>query len=239
MTTENEILISASLGLEWLKTQNPETIKDISRSIQTLFIWNEPSQHLIEKLLSMKKDGFWESETPILDTARACSALCSCGKIQPDIVRWIQKGQKKDNWNNSVVDTAYALSALSDCGIENEKGCQWLINYYGKKPEHTGTTALILMALFKQNKTRYRDFINERAEWLLSKRESGGWNHIATSNLVIQALILSGMKELLPSIKWLIGKQQKNGCWKDITSTSLSLISLKMYLDKLNSDSGK
>ncbi len=239
MTIKNEILISASLGLGWLQIQNPESIKDISRSIQALSEWNEPSSHLIEKLLSIKKDRFRESKTPVLDTARACSALYSCGNVQPEILRWIQEGQKNDNWNNNEIDTAYALSALSDCGIENENGCQWLIHEYGKKPKHPGTTALVIMALFKQNKNRYRDFIKERAVWLLSKRESGGWIHIATSNLVIQALILSGTGDEASSIKWLIEKQQKNGCWKDITSTSLSLISLKMYLDKLNSGSGK
>ncbi len=57
--------------------------------------------------------------------------------------------------------------------------------------------------------------------------------HIATSNLAIQALVISGGKEieLEPSIQWLLEKQDKNN-WGDITSTSLSLISLKMYVDK-------
>jgi hypothetical protein len=57
--------------------------------------------------------------------------------------------------------------------------------------------------------------------------------HIATSNLAIQALILAEEADITPSIQWLLGKQE-NSNWGDITSTSLSLISLKMYLDKLN-----
>lgn len=233
--------IAASRGLEWLKEQQPETIKDISRSIQALTLWNESASALIEKLLSLKKDGYWETETPINDTARACIALCGCGKIQTEIIRWILEQQKIDNWNDNEIDTAYALIALGDCQIKNEKGCEWLFANYGPKWEHPGTTSLIITALFKQDDKKYRDFIKERAHWLLSKREGSGWIHSATSNLVIQALILTGIKEkdIRPSIKWLLEKQQDIGSWKDITSTSLSLISLKMYLDNLNSISKK
>jgi hypothetical protein len=43
------------------------------------------------------------------------------------------------------------------------------------------------------------------------------------------------VKEVAPSIGWLVGKQEGNN-WGNINSSSLSLISLKMYLDKLNSD---
>jgi len=234
-----EIITAASRGLTWLKEQEPQTVKDISRSIQTLSLWNEPASFLIEKLISMRKDGYWETETPINDTARACIALSGYGKMQSESIQWIQKEQKNDNWNNSEIDTTYALIALADRGIKNENGCQWLVRNYGNKWEHPGTTSLIITALSKQDKTRYGDFITDRAEWLISKREDGGWKYIATSNLVIQALILSGIREqeIAPSISWLIGKQDGNGSWKDIISTTLSLISLKMYLDKFNSDS--
>ena len=233
--------IAASHGLAWLKEQEPETVKDISRSIQALSLWDEPASILIEILISMRKDGYWETETPINDTARACIALNGCRKIQTEIIHWVQKQQKNDNWNNSEIDTAYALIALSDRGIKNEKGCQWLFQNYGKKWEHPGTTSLIITALSNQDKTRYGDFIKDRAEWLISKREDGGWKYIATSNLVIQALILSGIgeQEISPSISWLLGKQEDNGSWTDIISTTLSLISLKMYLDKFNSGSEK
>ncbi|HEX7628184.1 MAG TPA: prenyltransferase/squalene oxidase repeat-containing protein [Candidatus Methanoperedens sp.] len=232
---------AASCGLKWLKEQQPETIKDISRSIQALTLWNEPASIRVEKLLSLKKDGYWETETPLTDTARAFIALCVCGKAQPEIIGWIQEQQRGDNWNNSEIDTAYALMALGECRIKNEKGCNWFVSNYGKKWEHPGTTSLIITALSKQDNEKYRDFIKDRARWLLSKREDSGWTYIATSNLVIQALILAGAKDedIAPSIKWLLGKQQENGSWKDIISTTLSLVTLKMYLDKVNSISKK
>ncbi len=240
MLNRIDVLASASCGLEWLKAQHPRTIKDLSRSIQAFVFWHEPAYHLIEQLLSLKKNGCYETGTPLIDTARAGSALCKCCGVQPEIIRWIQAEQEKNNWNNSEIDAAYALIALADCGVKNEKGCEWLFHFYGKKHEHAGTTSLIITALLKQDESKYRDFIHERALWLLSKSESGGWIHLATSNLVIQALIHSGIQEhyILKSIKWLIEKQQENGCWKDITSTSLSLISLRMYLDNLNSGRG-
>ncbi|NJD51516.1 MAG: terpene cyclase/mutase family protein [Candidatus Methanoperedens sp.] len=237
----SDLTDAASRGLEWLKEQQPETIKDISRSIQALTLWNKPASSLIEKLLSLKKDGFWETQTPLTDTARAFIALCKCGKVQPGIITWIQEQQLDDNWNNSEIDTAYALMALGECSIKNKSGCKWLVSNYGKKWEHPGTTSLIITALSIQDKEKYCGFINDRASWLLSKREDGGWTYIATSNLVIQALIVSGVEDedIAPSIKWLLGKQQENGSWRDIISTTLSLITLKMYLDKLNSISKK
>lgn len=229
------IKAAASRGLTWLKKQEPETVKDISRSIQALSVWDEPASSLIGKLISMKKDGYWETQTPINDTARACIALLGCEKIQTEIIRWIQEQQRGDNWNNSEIDTSYALMALGR--IKNKSGCEWLIRNYGPKWEHPGTTSLIITALIKQDGGKYRDFIKERASWLLSKREDSGWTYIATSNLVIQALILAGVEKdnIAHSIKWLLEKQQENGSWKDIISTTLSLISLRMYLDKLNS----
>ena len=241
MVTENEILICASRGLEYLKIQSPGAVKDISRSIQALSLWDESASSLIEKLISMEKDGYWETETPINDTARACIALSGCEKIQIEIISWIQEQQRGDNWNNSEIDTAYALMALGDRKIKNEPGCEWLVRNYGPKWEHPGTTSLIITALSIQDKEKYRDFIKDRAIWLLSKREDGGWTYIATSNLVIQALILAGIRgeDIAQSIKWLLGKQQENGSWRDIISTTLSLITLKMYLDKLNSISKK
>src|SRR4030067_1299281 len=230
------IRLAASRGLAWLQEQEPQTVKDISRSIQALSLWDEPASILIEKLISMKIDGYWETQTPINDTARACIALLGYGKIQVEIIRWILEQQCGDNWNNNEIDTSYALMALGDRRIKNIPGCEWLIRNYGPKWEHAGTTSLIITALIKQDREKYGAFIKERASWLLSKREDSGWTYIATSNLVIQALILAGVeeKDIAPSIKWLLGKQQENGSWKDIISTTLSLISLKMYLDKLN-----
>jgi hypothetical protein len=234
--------ISAMRGLDWLKKQKPVAVKDLSRSIQAFSLWNEPASGLIELLLSMKKEGFWETDKPILDTARACSALGGCGLIQSDSLRWILNQQKNDNWSDSEIDTTYALIALGDSGIKNGAGCEWLVRNYEEKWEHAGTTALIITALLKQDGNEYRFFINDRAGWLLSKRLFGGWTHIATSNLIIQALILAGErdieKEIGPSIKWLMEKQVRDN-WGNITASALSLISLWIYLDKLNSDSDK
>jgi len=105
--------------------------------------------------------------------------------------------------------------------------------------EQVGTTSLIISALKKQEnltKSRYfEEFICERAEWILSKREQdGGWEHISTSNLIIQALLLTGFKkEVEISINWLIGKVRESGAWgnkeDDINATALTLTTLGMY----------
>ncbi|VVB87249.1 Uncharacterised protein [uncultured archaeon] len=237
MINKIEIYDSASSGIAWLKEQEISEVKDLSRSIQALSLWNEKTRHLIELLLTKKTGACWETNKPILDTARACSALVSCGIIAHEQLDWITGQQKNGNWNNSEIETSYALIALGDAGMKNEDGCEWLVRNYGKKWEHIGTTSLIITALMKQNKVKYLDFIKDRAGWILSKRESGGWTYTATSNLAIQALILSDETDIAPSIRWLLGRQEQ-GNWGDITSTALSLISLKMYLGKLNSGLG-
>lgn len=231
---EKEIIKSANAGIKWIKNQDIKEIKDLSRSIQALSLWEEKTLHLMGILLTRKKGIFWETDKPLLDTARACIALSGCGIIADEQLEWIIGQQKDDNWGNSEIETSYALIALGDSGIKNEQGCEWLVSNYGKKWEHIGTTSLIITALIKQNKDKYIDFIKDRSGWIISKREAGGWTYTATSNLAIQALVLSDEKDIAPSIKWLI-RRQENANWGDIISTSLSLISLKMYLDKLNS----
>ncbi len=235
MIHETAINDAALRGLFWLKKQKPASIKDISRALGAFSVWNEPKQELIELLQSKRKDGFWETGTPVLDTSRACSALAGCGIKQPETIRWLLDQQKNDNWGNSEIETAYALIALGDCDVKNESGGEWLSGNYGKKWEHAGTTSLIITALIKQDRNKYIELIKNRSHWLLSKSQSGGWVHIATSNLAIQALILAGERDIEPSIQWLLEKQD-NSNWGNITSTSLSLISLGMYLDKFNSD---
>ncbi len=227
---EKIIYDSASSGIAWLKEQDIYEIKDISRSIQALSLWNEKTLHLMGILLTRKKGPCWETDKPLLDTSRACSALAGCGIIADDQLNWILKQQNNGNWSSSEIETSYALIALGDAGRINGDGCEWLVDNYGKKWEHIGTTSLIITALIKQNKERYQDFIKDRADWVLSKREGGGWTYAATSNLAIQALILSGERDITPSIKWLLGKQE-SGNWGDITSTALSLISLGMFLN--------
>lgn len=230
---EKDIYISANSGIVWLKDQDIIEIKDLSRSIQALSLWKEKTLHLMGILLTRKKGAFWETDKPLLDTARACSALAGCGIMADELLEWIIGQQKDDNWGNSEIETSYSLIALGDAGIKNEEGCEWLIGNYRKKWEHIGTTSLIITALMQQNKEKYMDFIKDRAGWIISKREAGGWTYTATSNLAIQALIQSDEKDIVPSIQWLLGRQE-NGNWGDITSTALSLISLKLFLDKLN-----
>ncbi len=225
---EKVISDSASSGIAWLKEQDIAEIKDLSRSIQALSLWNEETSHLIKILLTRKKGSFWETDKPLLDTARACSALSGCGIIADEPLNWIMERQEDGNWSNSEIETSYALIALADAEIKNEDGCEWLAGNYTKKWEHIGTTSLIITALIKQDKDRYMDLIRDRADWILSKRESGGWIYPATSNLAIQALILYGERDIAQSIRWLLGKQEK-GNWGDIASTALSLISLSYF----------
>jgi len=233
---EKDIYVSANSGIVWLKDQDITEIKDLSRSIQALSLWDEKTIHLMGILLTRKKGAFWETDKTLLDTARACIALAGCRIIADEQLEWITGQQKDDNWGNSEIETSYALIALADAGIKNHQGCEWLVNNYGKKWEHIGTTSLIITALIKQDKDKYKDFIKDRAGWIISKREAGGWTYTATSNLAIQALLLSDEKDIAPSIRWLMGRQE-NGNWGDIISTALSLISLKLFLDKLNSGS--
>jgi len=226
---ERNIYKTASSSIAWLKHQDITEIKDLARSIQALSLWGEKTVHLMGILLTRKKGDFWETDKPLLDTARACSALAGCGIIAAEPVKWILGQQKDGNWGNSEIETSYALIALGDAGMKNKSGCEWLVNNYGKKWEHIGTTSLIITALLKQNKKKHLDIILDRTGWILSKRESGGWTYTATSNLAIQALILAEEKDISPSIEWLMARQV-NGKWDDIISTALSLISLKMYL---------
>ena len=231
---ENDIKIAAGSGIRWLKLQKPETLKDLSRSIHALSLWKEDAKSQIELLLSFQQNGYWIDERQIPDTARACIALASCGIKESKSIQWIQEQQVNGNWNNNEIDTSYALIALSDHGIRNETGCEWLLNNYGQQWEHVGTTSLIITALIKQDTYAYRFFIEDRAEWILSKRLFGGWTYVATSNLAIQALLLAREKDIEKdislSIKWLLDMQKKDN-WGDITSSSLSLISLKLYLN--------
>lgn len=103
--------------------------------------------------------------------------------------------KKRGSWDRNVYDTTYSLIALADMGIHDPEGCRWLFDNYGPEWEHPGTTALVIMALVKQGATQdeYRDLIDGRARWLLEKRgPDGGWKNIATSNIVMQSLLMIG-----------------------------------------------
>jgi hypothetical protein len=130
---------------------------------------------------------------------------------------------------------------IADLGLFNPEGCQWLIENYGEKWEHPGTTALVITALMKQdrlgNTNDYDMFIEEKTRWIISRKEvNNSWKTPATTNLVIQSLMLAGHRdEVTESVKWILDQMNDNGSWGkengDINTTSLSLITLHEYID--------
>ena len=221
---------------KWLDSCHPGSVKELSRLVTAHALWDVPD-HYAARLMRMKKDSNWNGS--VRDTARACSALAGIGMVFPGSVDWLLDRQHDGAWNDDVYDTTYVLTALAAMGEVNEDGCKWLVENYGPDWEHVGTTSLVITALIKQEALtgtdRYRDFINERAQWVLSRRGwDGGWKFISTSNIVIQALVLAGFKdELGLSVRWLLGKLKDNGSWGkdegDIIATSMSLITLGLY----------
>lgn len=226
----------SELSFKWLSSQNASKVKDLSRLMQAGFLWNKENTYR-EKLLSLMDGNSWNND--IRDTARAASALALTGIVSPGTRKYILAGQNKGSWNQDVYDSTYAVAALADMGSFNEKGCSWLVDNYGKEWEHPGTTALVITALAKQEQLAmtgsFTDFMEERAEWLLSRKEkNSSWKTPATSNLVIQSLLINGYKDYCTdSLKWIISEMNNNGSWGkdsgDINTTSLSLITIKSF----------
>ena len=160
--------------------------------------------------------------------------------------RWLLARKSKNSWNEDVYDTAYALGALADMGTQERGGCKWLYENYCPAWEQVGTTSLIITALKKQENLAeskdFETFIREKAEWILSRKgQDGGWEHISTSNLAIQALILAGFKEEVEdSVHWLLENVRKSGAWgnkeDDINATALSLSTLGLYKENLKGE---
>lgn len=225
-------------GFEWLSDQQIDSVKELSSTVSAHALWRLPDPYITRLILKKEEDGSWNSS--IRDTARACSALSTEGIVFMAAVRWLLARKTKDSWDEDVYDTAYALGALADTETQDRNGCQWLYEHYCPAWEQVGTTSLIIMALKKQEilskSDNFETFIRERAEWILSrKKPDGGWEHISTSNLAIQALILAGFKrEIQDSIHWLLEKVHENGAWgnkeDDINATALSLTTLGLYL---------
>lgn len=223
-------------GFCWLSTQKIDSVKELASTVSAHAIWEVRNPYVTHLILKMKHNS-WNSS--IRDTARACSALSAEGIIYRAPEKWLLSRRKEGSWNGDVYDTAYSLGALADMGVPDREGCDWLYENYGPAWEQVGTTSLIISALKKQeNLTGSRDFeefIRERGEWILSKRgQDGGWEHISTSNLVIQALIFAGFKkDLEVSIRWLLGKVRESGAWgnkeDDVNATALTLCTLGMY----------
>ena len=226
-------------SFEWIKNQQPDSAKELSRIISACALWDIPNNDNAARLIRMKQGGAWNDS--VRETARACSALSNIGIMFNDSKQWLLSQQHEDSWNGNVYDTTYALVALADMGESNADSCKWLVDNYGVEWEHVGTTALIITALWKQDALSgsavYRDFINERAEWILSQRGAdGGWKFISTSNIVIQALILVGFKdELEGDVQWLLGEMNDNGSWGkgegDVIATALGLITIGMWVN--------
>jgi hypothetical protein len=224
-------------GFEWLSAQQVESVKELSSTLSAHANWALPNPYIIRLILKQENDGSWDSS--IRDTARACSALSTEGIVFMASARWLLARKKENSWNEDVYDTAYAVAALADMGTQDKNGCNWLYEHYCPVWEQVGTTSLIIMALKKQeNLTKFKTFetfIQEKAKWILSKRSSdGGWEHISTSNLAIQALLLAGFKEELEaSVHWLLKNVHESGAWgnknDDINATALTLSTSGLY----------
>jgi hypothetical protein len=223
-------------GFTWLSSRQIESVKELASTVSAHALWGLKNPYTTRLILKKEFDS-WNSS--IRDTARACSALSNEGIIFRASEKWLLSRKKGSSWNDDVYDTAYSLGALADMEVPETESCNWLYENYGPAWEQVGTTSLIISALKKQEKLKgsrdFEDFIRERAEWILSKRDyDGGWEHISTSNLAIQALILAGFKkELEISIRWLLGKVHESGAWgnknDDINATALTLSTLGMY----------
>ncbi|WP_164997744.1 hypothetical protein [Methanolobus psychrotolerans] len=227
-------------SFKWLYSQKITKIKDIARVVQACYLWKEENNYteeLTEKLIKLKNRDSWNSD--LRDTSRATSALALKDIVFPEVERWLLSKQTEGSWNNDVYDSAYALISLADMGSYNHEGCMWLVENYGKKWEHPGTTALIITSLLKQEKIKnekiFNDFAEERAKWIITQLEKdGAWKTLATSNLVIQSLLLAGHKDnIVIPIQWILSCMNSNGSWGkeggDINTTSLSLITLQEW----------
>ncbi|WP_292485940.1 hypothetical protein [Methanohalobium sp.] len=221
---------------EWLKKQNIDNVKDLSRLTLACDLWGIEN-HYAAKLIYKKRNSSWNNS--VRDTSRACSSLANIGIIFPDTEEWLLNQKTNDSWNKDVYNTAYALIALSDMDVSENIGCNWIIENYGSYWEHVGTTSLVITALVKQEKLlsskHYQNFIQNRAEWILSQSDKdGGWSYISTSNLAIQALMFAGyINQLKPHIQWLLDNFNENGYWgynnKKVIATAWSLMTLAMY----------
>jgi len=243
MQSEKHPRISSSLesdivkkGFDWLSAQKIQSVKELASTVSAHALWGLPNPY-ITQLICKKEGDSWNSS--IRDTARACSALSTEGIVLRAPEKWLLSRKKGSSWNEDVYDTAYCLGALADMEVSDKGGCNWLYENYGTAWEQVGTTSLIISALKKQDRLAgsgdFEEFVRERAEWVLSKREQdGGWEHISTSNLVIQALLAAGFKkEIKSSIGWLKEKVHESGAWgnkeDDTNATALTLSTLGMY----------
>ncbi|RNI13714.1 hypothetical protein EFE42_06235 [Methanohalophilus sp. RSK] len=213
---------AASRGLDWLDENPPVTLKEYARSTTASYLWDRGYTRTATLIKEIHKPQSFR------EICRGVSALATMGIYYPAVTHYI-KTKQKDGTLEDIYDRIYALIALADLKVACPGECQKIIRAYNRTWEHPGTTALIIICLIKQSEltgTDYTDFIREKTDWLLSRmQENGGWKFIATSNLVMQALIMAGRSgEIDKSIRWLLEKQNDNGSWGknngDITATA-------------------
>lgn len=213
----DDIKRAVEMGFSWLDQQHPCIFKEKSRFLLAYLLWNRDNpckDVLINELQkSLGKD--------IRDISRTASVLAVSGIIIPENLRKIKEKQNCDgSWGEQdVYDTTYALIALADMAIYEPDGCTWLVNNFSPDWEQPGTVSLIITALIKQDKSQktgnYSDFIDQKAQWLCDNEENGGgWKYIATTTIVIDALINAGHNDdVCEAINWLVGKQNSDGSW--------------------------
>ncbi|MBP1908110.1 prenyltransferase/squalene oxidase repeat-containing protein [Methanolobus bombayensis] len=234
------MIFKSEASFNWLYSQKITKVKDLARVVQASYLWKEENGYM-EKLLNLRKGDSWDDD--LRDTSRVTSVLAQAGTVLNETGEWILSKQKNGSWNEDVYDSTYALAALADIGSFNPGGCKWLVENYGEKWEHPGTTALIIKALIKQQKIEkvdiYNEFVEEKARWIISKKQkNGSWKTPATTNIVIQSLMIAGYKsEVKEPVRWLLENLNDNGSWGkengDINTTSLSLITLHEYMSSM------
>ncbi|MDR2944776.1 MAG: hypothetical protein LBU81_06855 [Methanosarcinales archaeon] len=226
-------------------------VKDLTNLTLAHFYWNYPQigfLYLQTLLLKQEENG---SFGDLRETARAVSCLSNAYSYlesragdfdNSDLLAARSKAvhyllEHRGRWGENLYDTVYILPALADAGIFEEELCLDLCRNDTSNRQHPGTTALILSALQKQKDLgRFNEaadfmifeFISEKLKWLFSVRENGFWKYPATSNLILQTLILCNQKHIAAeSLPWLSESQKENGSWEnDLNTTSLSLLTL-------------
>jgi len=232
-TKETKYKDAARRGLDWLDENQPVTLKEYARSTTASYLWGRGYTRTATLIKEIHRSQSFR------EICRGVSALATMGIYYPAFTHYIKTKQKGGNLED-IYDRTYALIALADLEVSCPGECQKIIKDFDSTWEHPGTIALIIICLMKQSKltgTDHTDFIREKSDWLLSRmQENGGWKFIATSNLVMQALIMADRSaEIDQSIRWLLKKQNDNGSWGknngDITATAQSLITLALYLN--------
>lgn len=213
----SEIKDAVDRGFFWLGQQKPYEMKEISHFYLACNLWKKDNQclNLLNDYLRSPQ------EQNIRDIARAMSSASVAGIKPADSAIWIEEQQNQDgSWGESdVYDTTYALTAIANVGKYNPSGCMWLLENFTPKWEHPGTVALIITALASQGKTGnsgiYNNFINQKAQWLRENEEcEGGWKYIATTTIVIDALISAENPDSIHNaVKWILEKQNPDGSW--------------------------